>query len=69
MVDTPKKKKRGAPLKTNKLDGKLAMRVSLELENWLKEEGVKQGLDAGTFARTILMKEMHQAKKPPRKKQ
>lgn len=68
MVDTPEKKKRGAPLKANKLTGKIAARIPQELEDWLKEEGQKQGLDAGSFARTILMKEMHQAKKPPRKK-
>lgn len=52
-------KKRGAPQKATKLTSRVAFRASDDLAAWLEQEGARKGLDVGSFARMLLMNEMH----------
>lgn len=63
MSEVKEPKKRGAPKKANTLEGRVVFRSSLELEEWLEDEGELRGLDKGAMARTLLMELMHKGKK------
>jgi len=61
VSEPAKTRTRGAPLKANKLEARIAFRASQELVDWLKEEGRAREIDAGTMARLLLV-ELKQAK-------
>lgn len=65
MPDNPQEKKRGRKQgyrKENAMTGRIAMRIPIELEDWLREEGAKRGLGIGDVGRMFLIEVWNERK-------